>query len=816
MPPPPPDRDLKELIEAKERELADLGDYRLAQLEAGVRDRDHQLNLAAQRLDKLKEDFSYNLSLIAERDAELATLEEERGQLRDAVRDRDDRLEELRGEVADREKALEGGNESAAQREAYWQSKLGELRSECDALRWEAKESARGAKEGEAALRLEYASKLRDAAEDAERSRRDLQQALEDGGRRRDAEVQVQTEKHDSLVRAADQRADAAAKRCARALELKGEAERAAEASASRCRELEQQLQRERWERDDDGRRSAAREKELEERFEALRCGAARADADARDRLMELSARSEKAEAAARDASAARDADGLAATKALETALAARDAEASRVRDESVKHAVALEQKKLGKAHFEDLERRREAYDNSLDLALEDARSAARLEHEAVLRDHARELEALRGRLEGADARGAALAEDLDALTRRKRDDDAAANLRFDEAAKDAAARYRDLERRHQTDVARAKDEIPEDAQDAFLRSELELKAELSRARTKQDVEDRARVAERDLALATSLLKTRDAELEEARGVLDRERARHARALDVAAHPRPGRARVAGDDEPSGGDDLQARVAAAIDAIGAAPSSPLFSDDAGGASPFLQGLGSVESRFSGGGGGASSATEARQREIIAAMRGDLEQIRNDAARDARLRDEEVAVLKERERQNDAARKDAAVAVARRVESLERDIGKRDRDLKQVHGEKRALEEALAKLKAQLRAAAASPRGGISDDKARQLALAVRKLTQRNAELQSELALAKARAEPARRPPAPDDDDDDVAASASARELASLKAQLAARDAPRRPAAPKPRAKASQAKAASKLAKPKIRNYNDRD
>ena len=147
MPPPPPDRDLKELIEAKERELADLGDYRLAQLEAGVRDRDHQLNLAAQRLDKLKEDFSYNLSLIAERDAELATLEEERGQLRDAVRDRDDRLEELRGEVADREKALEGGNESAAQREAYWQSKLGELRSECDALRWEAKESARAAKD---------------------------------------------------------------------------------------------------------------------------------------------------------------------------------------------------------------------------------------------------------------------------------------------------------------------------------------------------------------------------------------------------------------------------------------------------------------------------------------------------------------------------------------------------------------------------------------------------------------------------------------------------------------------------------------------
>ncbi|KAH8072228.1 hypothetical protein JL720_11270 [Aureococcus anophagefferens] len=414
MPPPPPDRDLKELIEAKERELADLGDYRLAQLEAGVRDRDRQLDLAAQRLDKLKEDFSYNLSLIAERDAELATLEEERGQLRDGPR-RDDRR-------------------SSGGRTGTWS--------------------------------------------------------------------------------------------------------------------------------------------------------------------------------------------------------------------------------------------RREAYDNSLDLALEDARSAARLEHEAVLRDHARELEALRA-ASRAPRRARRAAEDLDALAaeaRRRRGGEPALRR----GGQDAAARYRDLERRHETDVARRT--RSRDAQDAFLRSELELKAELSRARTKQDVEDRARVAERDLALATSLLKTRDAG---ARG---------------------------GEDATTGG-----------------------------ASPFLQGLGSVESRFSGGGGGASSATEARQREIIATMRGDLEQIRTTPRRAAR--DEEVAVLKERERQNDAARKDAAIAVARR---------------------------------------------------------------------------------PARRPPAPDDDDDDVAASASARELASLKAQLAARDAPRRPAAPKARAKASQAKAASKLAKPKIRNYNDRD
>ena len=179
--------------------------------------------------------------------------------------------------------------------------------------------------------------------------------------------------------------------------------------------------------------------------------------------------------------------------------------------------------------------------------------------------------------------------------------------------------------------------QVPEDVQDAFLQSELELKAELSRAKVKSDVEDRARVAERDLALASSALKTRDAELAEARAVLDRERERHAQALAAAQAARPGRLRVAGGDDnietANRGDDLAARVSAAIDVINSGPRSPLFSDDAGGASPFLAGLDSAESsRF-----GDSGATELRQREIIAAMRSDLESIKADAARDARAR-----------------------------------------------------------------------------------------------------------------------------------------------------------------------------------
>ena len=156
------DRALKEMIEAKERELSELGDYRLAQLEAAVRDRDARLAQRDSTLEKLKEDFSYNLALIGERDGELPALEQERSTLQGELRDRDARIDALETEVADREKALEGGNSSAAEREAYWQTRLGEVRSECDALRWEAKETARAAKECDAALRLDHATKVRD------------------------------------------------------------------------------------------------------------------------------------------------------------------------------------------------------------------------------------------------------------------------------------------------------------------------------------------------------------------------------------------------------------------------------------------------------------------------------------------------------------------------------------------------------------------------------------------------------------------------------------------------------------------------------
>lgn len=64
-------------IEAKERELREFRDLRIAQLETLVEERDQLLLESSRRFEKLKDDFEYNLTLIHARDVEIERLEHE-------------------------------------------------------------------------------------------------------------------------------------------------------------------------------------------------------------------------------------------------------------------------------------------------------------------------------------------------------------------------------------------------------------------------------------------------------------------------------------------------------------------------------------------------------------------------------------------------------------------------------------------------------------------------------------------------------------------------------------------------------------------
>ena len=88
-----PDGDtLRELIMTKEKELHDINEYRIVQLEALVRERDTALGDAHAKLVKLKDDFGYNLRLIEERDAELATYDTSFQAAKASLRDKEVQL----------------------------------------------------------------------------------------------------------------------------------------------------------------------------------------------------------------------------------------------------------------------------------------------------------------------------------------------------------------------------------------------------------------------------------------------------------------------------------------------------------------------------------------------------------------------------------------------------------------------------------------------------------------------------------------------------------------------------------------------------
>ena len=81
-----------------------------------------------------------------------------------------------------------------AEREATWRQRFDEQKEELDQARWQAQDGARKSREVDAKLRLDYASKLKDAADDAARSRADLERAFEEAQAKRDADRRVADE----------------------------------------------------------------------------------------------------------------------------------------------------------------------------------------------------------------------------------------------------------------------------------------------------------------------------------------------------------------------------------------------------------------------------------------------------------------------------------------------------------------------------------------------------------------------------------------------------------------------------------------------
>ena len=92
--------------------------------------------MSRERLAKLKEDFTYNLRLLEERDAELERYDAAFASLRAALRDKESEASELRIAAAEAAHAVAHEREASAEAGRKLEAAVARGREEAEAIRW--------------------------------------------------------------------------------------------------------------------------------------------------------------------------------------------------------------------------------------------------------------------------------------------------------------------------------------------------------------------------------------------------------------------------------------------------------------------------------------------------------------------------------------------------------------------------------------------------------------------------------------------------------------------------------------------------------
>ena len=171
--------DISQLIRLKERELHEIHDLRCGQLENLVKERDMVITGLKSRFEQLKDDFSYNLTLLGARDEEIQRLEHDLQKREAAMVDSETQLRNLKARVDVLELREVQRNEQREQERASSKNILTELREVTESMRWAAAEEAK-AKDREISLLKADNRMLAVARDEAlESQRRDLTETFE-------------------------------------------------------------------------------------------------------------------------------------------------------------------------------------------------------------------------------------------------------------------------------------------------------------------------------------------------------------------------------------------------------------------------------------------------------------------------------------------------------------------------------------------------------------------------------------------------------------------------------------------------------------
>ncbi|KAL8592659.1 hypothetical protein ACOMHN_037599 [Nucella lapillus] len=259
---------LKTLAEQKEKEWKEISEKRLQALEATLLQKDEQLAQQAGMLQKLKEDFKYNLKLLEERDQELERYDISFTDLKAQLSMRTAEVSELQIRLDDVRKAQEREERARDDLHANYQQRLKEKQTEIEAF----KDTKNGELQKERSefesLRRTLQRQLADVQTELFKQRQELEMEYDNDLKKREHEFRIQIDEMNAKVVEYDLKAQL----LSRELELvRGDQQRhshqAAEATQGR-RDLEKQLKHAQWQIADTTAIKDARIKELEDKME--------------------------------------------------------------------------------------------------------------------------------------------------------------------------------------------------------------------------------------------------------------------------------------------------------------------------------------------------------------------------------------------------------------------------------------------------------------------------------------------------------------------------------------------------------------------
>lgn len=170
--PPPQGEALRALIQDRQREVSDLHALEVAGLEQQLQAQQLALRDAAQQQQALATDFAFNLSLIAERDAELSAFEVAFGDLRQELHARDGALSASLQQCATLQDALAAAEQQAAAKQQSERARAKQARQQLEDAAWSGDAAARAERDKAEAARQALAAALeeRDALVARERA----------------------------------------------------------------------------------------------------------------------------------------------------------------------------------------------------------------------------------------------------------------------------------------------------------------------------------------------------------------------------------------------------------------------------------------------------------------------------------------------------------------------------------------------------------------------------------------------------------------------------------------------------------------------